>query len=605
MVVYRRLGVLLAGTVLGTSILMSAPAFAQDAQLQQQINAMQQQLQAMQAQLAETKKQANAAAQKAQQAQQAQEAQQVQQAQNIPQSVPPKLYNADLPVPTKGPPSWFDSVHISMAGSFIAMEGAWRERNENSSGASDPPFGGIPLQNSPLYSENELRFSAQQSRIALKASGDIDPAQHLKAYYESDWLGAAPTANSRESNSYNLRIRQAYFEYDNDYWGFHFAPGQQWSLLTQDRVGMLPGSENVPLTIDAQYVAGFNWSRQPEIRFVKDWNKVAWFGVSIASPATNFAGNGTGVGAAGLAASAGNGLVLPPTTSGIGVNPTNNCDASGLLDNITNCSINTAPDIIEKFALDPGWGHYEALGLQRWFTDATVPINTAGAAAGLPVTGDQWSQKTTFGWGVGGSVLLPVWPTFVDLQGSILYGQGIGRYASSQLADVTVGPNGSLQPLTSTQFMVGAVAHPFWGNDIYVYYGQEQVQANAWTIGAGAAATQGGYGNAAFPESCGFAGLGDTTGGTGTNFNGVGGSCTANVQRVQEITVGFWQDFYKGDLGRMRFGLEYEYVQQELFAGLTTFHAATAAAAGNPAPNTGLHPNNNIVFFSLRYYPFN
>ena len=193
--VKRRLGLLLAGTVLGTSFLVSAPAFADDAQLQQQINAMQQQLQAMQDQLEETKKQANAAAQQAQQTQQAQQSQQVQQAQNIPANIPPNLYAADLPVPTKGPPSWFDSIHVSLAGSFIAMEGAVRQRNEVSSGASDPGFSTIPLQNSPLYSENELRFSAQQSRIALKASGDIDPTRHVKGYYEMDFLGAAPTAN--------------------------------------------------------------------------------------------------------------------------------------------------------------------------------------------------------------------------------------------------------------------------------------------------------------------------------------------------------------------------------------------------------------------------
>ena len=42
--VKRRLGLLLAGTVIGTSILVSAPAFADDAQLQQQIDAMQRQL---------------------------------------------------------------------------------------------------------------------------------------------------------------------------------------------------------------------------------------------------------------------------------------------------------------------------------------------------------------------------------------------------------------------------------------------------------------------------------------------------------------------------------------------------------------------------------
>ena len=130
---------------------------------------------------------------------------------------------------------------------------------------------------------------------------------------------------------------------------------------------------------------------------------------------------------------------------------------------MTNCSNNIAPDIIEKIALDPGWGHYEAIGLQRWFTDS---VAAAVPAVGVPTAfapGASWSQKTNFGWGVGGNVLLPVWPKFVDLQGSVLYGQGIGRYSSSQLADVVIGPDGSLKPITSVQFMVGAVVHPFGG----------------------------------------------------------------------------------------------------------------------------------------------
>jgi hypothetical protein len=182
-----------------------------------------------------------------------------------------------------------------MAGTFIAMEGAWRQRNENSSGASDPAFSTIPLPNSPLYSQNELRFSAQQSRIAFKASGDIDPAQHVKGYFEMDFLGAAPTGNSRESDSYTPRMRQAFFAYDNDIWGGHFSAGQMWSLLTQNRVGILNQTENIPLTIDAQYVVGFNWARQPAIRFVEDWGKIAWFGVSVESSATAFASNGNGV----------------------------------------------------------------------------------------------------------------------------------------------------------------------------------------------------------------------------------------------------------------------------------------------------------------------
>ena len=132
------------------------------------------------------------------------------------------------------------------------------------------------------------------------------------------------------------------------------------------------------------------------------------------------------------------------------LNPVSTCNNSGLLDNQTECSNNVAPDIIEKVALDPGWGHYEALALQRWFSDQVSPAGVL----------NQWGTKTTFGWGVGGSALLPIWPKFVDLQGSVLYGQGIGRYASSQLPDAVIGSSGQVQPITSVQFLVGAVAHP-------------------------------------------------------------------------------------------------------------------------------------------------
>ena len=77
-------------------------------------------------------------------------------------------------------------------------------------------------------------------------------------------------------------------------------------------------------------------------------------------------------------------------------------------------------------------------------------------------------------------------------------------------------------------------------------------------------------------------------------------SCSFNVQKTQEFTVGFWQDAYKGDLGRVRVGLQYEYIRINSFSGL-----ATGAASGGVNANQGLSPNNNVVFLSLRYYPFN
>jgi hypothetical protein len=201
--------------------------------------------------------------------------------------------------------------------------------------------------------------------------------------------------------------------------------------------------------------------------------------------------------------------------------------------------------------------------------------------------------------------LLPVIPKLLDLQGSILYGQGIGRYTSSQLPDAVIGPNGALTPLTSLSFMVGAVAHPFTGNDVYAYYGQDRTNANAWTVGA----TQGGWGNPNFVNNgCINQNL---TGGTLGGFNTpiAGSACTFDVQKAEEFTIGFWQDAYKGNLGRVRVGAQYggnlgrvRVGAQYEFVKLTAFQGV---ATGSGTPNQGLSVNNNIAFFSLRYYPFN
>ena len=76
---------------------------------------------------------------------------------------------------------------------------------------------------------------------------------------------------------------------------------------------------------------------------------------------------------------------------------------------------------------------------------------------------------------------------------------------------------------------------------------------------------------------------------------------------VQEFTISFWQDIYKGDLGRARVGVQYEYVTLDLFSGASVIPAGNGltAAQATAGANSGLHPNNNIVFFLLRYYPFN
>ena len=55
------------------------------------------------------------------------------------------------------------------------------------------------------------------------------------------------------------------------------------------RDGLVPRQENVPLTIDAQYVVGFDWARQAGLRVVKDFDDhKMWAGLSLEEPQTTF-----------------------------------------------------------------------------------------------------------------------------------------------------------------------------------------------------------------------------------------------------------------------------------------------------------------------------
>jgi hypothetical protein len=115
--------------------------------------------------------------------------------------------------------------------------------------------------------------------------------------------------------------------------------------------------------------------------------------------------------------------------------------------------------------------------------------------------------------------------------------------------------------------------------------------------------TNGGWGNPSYPDGGCSNEVTTSTFGAAYNVNSAT-TCTANVKRTQELTVGFWQQLYKGDLGQVRVGAQYEFIRLQAFAGTGTPLTKVAGTAG-PQPNAGLNPYNNAVFFSLRYYPFN
>jgi hypothetical protein len=339
--------------------------------------------------------------------------------------------------------------------------------------------------------------------------------------------------------------------YDNTDHGVHFLAGQAWSLLTQNKVGIIARQENAPLSIDYFNVVGFDYTRNWQIRLVKDFHKTFWLGVSVESPATLTA--------------AGN---IPGTVNGVLVN-FSNLAAGGFLNGV-NVTTDQAPDIIVKAAFDPGWGHYELFGIQRFFSDGTFCTTPVPTGCAINTT----DSKTSYGRGVGGSVLLPVVPSYLDLQASFMYGSGIGRYGSGQLPDVTIASDGSLAPITALHALAGLVLHATQSLDVYAYAGIERANAKFFDMS--------GYGNPAFNNS-------GCTVTTASSFStGATPTCIANNHRLSELSIGFWQDLYKGHLGRVAVGAQYEYLKREAFNGVSG------------APST----DDSVIYTSLRYYPF-
>lgn len=114
----------------------------------------------------------------------------------------------------------------------------------------------------------------------------------LSGYIETDFGGAAGTANSYQTNSYTPRIRQAHMTYSNTKWGFHVLAGQAWSLTTGYTQGLLSRHEQLPPVVDNNQIPGIVFTRVPQIRFIKDFGRKWWLGLSLEAPQVAYAANG-------------------------------------------------------------------------------------------------------------------------------------------------------------------------------------------------------------------------------------------------------------------------------------------------------------------------
>jgi hypothetical protein len=251
----------------------------------------------------------------------------------------------------------------------------------------------------------------------------------------------------------------------------------------------------------------------------------------------------------------------------------------GLYNTTANYSFNYAPDLIVKAAFDPGWGHWELFGIQRTFRDRIYPNQPSATGA---------YNDREIGAGIGGGFRAPLANKKLSVGLKGLWGQGVGRYGSSTIADVTVRPNGQLSPLHGFSGISTLEINPNPRTSIYLNYGADYIDRNYVLNGT----TQVGYGT----RSTNMSGCATET------FNGTaaaGGAaaiapanCGNNNKDVQEFTVGYWYNIYNGPKGRLRQGLQYGWFERDLWSG----------AGGTTNPGGGARGTDNMVWTSLRYY---
>jgi len=507
-------------------------------------------------------------------------------------------------------------------GGFVAAETASRTRATSSDINTNFT---IPYPGNALTKVSENNFTARQSRVSLLAESKIDNVK-LTGYWEADWLGTGVTSNNRQSNSYVLRQRIIFAQaaFDN---GWSFTGGQQWSLATENRKGIQNRQEVIPLTIDSQYNVGFTWARQYGFRVVKDFGGKYAFGFSIEGPQATIGGRGfslattTNLSTAAVTTSGNTFLQAPGTGAGLlnFVDPL----GSGTGGN----TVNKAPDFIVKATADPGYGHYEVFGIISTFRNRVYPCGVVGTNAkdtvppaklvtvACPVDGSVKASalgafdSSQVGGGGGASMRLPLFAKKLDFGLKGVAGDGIGRYGSAQLSDLTFRPDGT-EALIRTAHGIGELEyHPNAKLDLYAYFGAEY----AWR------AAYKGYNSISIITNSAIAGLGvpattttsfklNQIGGYGSPFANntgcstenppsnqltpsAGGTCAGDTRVIYEGTLGFWHKFYQGPKGGLRWGIQYSYFDR-------------IGWSGNNNTAVSLVPKaiDNVIMTSLRYY---
>jgi hypothetical protein len=240
---------------------------------------------------------------------------------------------------------------------------------------------------------------------------------------------------------------------------------------------------------------------------------------------------------------------------------------------------------------------------------------------------------------------MPVVKNKFNFGAKALYGPGVGRYGDSTLADVTSRADGSLAPIHDLSGLLTVDWTPSKRMTLWANYGgdyaarvdyssnsttglsdpspcfgsynvdQECVSPanmNAATLAANNGTWGGywqpptrqavGYGSREainyfvtdnVPSGCNVTATPGYNGSSTGYYASAPANCVGHTRNVQEVTGGYYYDFYKGIHGRLRQGIQYGYAVREGWSGAADFGGLKGWGA------KGI---DNMFWTSLRYY---
>ena len=462
---------------------------------------------------------------------------------------------------------------------FFAAEGVWRQHSVNSD--INTPFNSIPVPGAVEGHISELNFSGRQSRLGGLFEGNAGSFK-LSGYFEADFLSSGTTSNNNQSNSYTLRQRQIWGKAETT-GGFAITGGQMWSLVAEDGTSTNNRTEKLPNAIDPQYTVGFSWERQPSFRLQQRWGdpKTGAFTAALAveqAQITSFTATSATSGAVPtnfFFAGAGTGGGLYNAYSGTYAN-------------------NVAPDLIVKGAWDMPKAHIELGGLARFLRDYYYPITATGAvgaAASYTYSANPIASTKDAG-GIFGSIRVSPSP-YLDLAVQAMAGDGVGRYGSSQLADATLRPDGTLEPVRNYHGLLSIESHPTKKLDVFFYYGGEYAQRTVYTTAQGYLM---GYGAPNLVDSACYnlpINPASSTGGTPSAPS----NCNSPTRYIQEPVGGFiYRVASSPKYGRLQYWVTYSYLQRNLWSG------NNIPSSGSVTSPSGPRATEPMLHISMRYY---